>query len=844
MVDFSKLRRRQAKSAPIDPTDIFLRLPKSPGFDDLWSSQADALKQWFNRRTEQDIVIKLNTGGGKTLVGLLIAQSIINELQGPVLYLCPTTQLQGQIIEQSQRYGIPAVPYLTGGGEDLSEDFLGAQAVMVATYHALFNGRSKFGVSGSPGGSIDIQGLILDDAHTAFSNMREIFSLQIQREKHQELYEELTTLFRSDFAQQARQGTYDDTIAGHESSILEVPYISWANRADEVRQRVAEVAVSDFPFVWPLIRDSFGQCHALISREQVAITPIHPILDLFPSFTGCARRVYMSATVADDSSIVRTFDANPDSVSDPISPTSLAGVGERMIIIPDLTRLNKSRVPQVAKQLAERVAQIGGAVILTPSGSSAERWSDVATVCVGDGVASAVGELVARSGNGPYVFPNRYDGIDLPGDSCRLLILSGMPQGTNIYDLFRATVLEGSGTINTNLAQRIEQGMGRGTRGGGDHCVVLLLGRDLVGWVSRASNLNLLTNTTQEQVRVGIEVSAEIASVRDLAETVQMCLDRSPDWTQFHADALADATSHLPVDKAGLKIATAERRYFAQLHAGYSTKAVAIIEKFVHDNKDLEAKLKGWLFELGARAAHQAGDTTNRDRLQREAYSHNRNLQRPAQGTFYSPLLAPTKQAEHIVDHVREFALLGGAVIEFEETADQLVTAATSNQFEESLKRLGQVLGFASERPEKEQRLGPDVLWVQSDQTAWIIEAKSKKQPKNRLTREEHGQMLQSAEWFQTHYEGVNGTRVVVHPNAFATQSVTVGDTMALTLTKLGELVGSVRTLLKELSSEPMSRATMVARCESRLDSLHLRPNQMIEHYLTPFVVPTEKGNT
>ena len=601
MVDFSKLRRRQAKSAPVDPADIFLRLPKAPGFDDLWSSQADALKQWFNRRAEQDIVIKLNTGGGKTLVGLLIAQSIINERQGSVLYLCPTTQLQGQIIEQSQKYGILTVPYVTGGGEDLSEEFLGAQAVMVATYHALFNGRSKFGISGTPGGTVALQGLILDDAHTAFSNMRDIFSLRIQREKHLELYEELTTLFRGDFAQQARQGTYDDIVIGNESSILEVPYISWTNRADEVRQRVAEVAGSDFPFVWPLIRDTFEQCHALVSKDQFVITPIYPIMNLFPSFTGCTRRIYMSATVADDSSIIRTFDAAPDSVSNPISPTSLAGVGERMIVIPELTHLKKSQIPKLGRALVERVSEKAGAVILTSSVASSEQWSDVATVCQGDDVAVAVGELVARSTNGPYAFPNRYDGIDLPGDSCRLLILAGIPQGSNIYDLFRATVLEGSETINTSLAQRVEQGMGRGTRGGGDHCVVLLLGKDLVGWVSRASNLGLLTNTTQEQVRVGIEVSEEISSVADLFETVKKCLNRSPDWTQYHADTLADATSHLQVDQGSLTVAATERRYFEQLQAGYNAKAITIIEKFVQDNKDLEAKLRGWLLELGAR---------------------------------------------------------------------------------------------------------------------------------------------------------------------------------------------------------------------------------------------------
>ena len=38
------------------------------------------------------------------------------------------------------------------------------------------------------------------------------------------------------------------------------------------------------------------------------------------------------------------------SVSNPISPTSLAGVGERMIIIPELTHMPKSRIPTLARR--------------------------------------------------------------------------------------------------------------------------------------------------------------------------------------------------------------------------------------------------------------------------------------------------------------------------------------------------------------------------------------------------------------------------------------------------------------------------------------------------------------
>ena len=59
----------------INPREIFNALPKSPGINDLYASQAEVLDTWFARRTEKDFVVKLHTGGGKTLVALLMAQA-------------------------------------------------------------------------------------------------------------------------------------------------------------------------------------------------------------------------------------------------------------------------------------------------------------------------------------------------------------------------------------------------------------------------------------------------------------------------------------------------------------------------------------------------------------------------------------------------------------------------------------------------------------------------------------------------------------------------------------------------------------------------------------------------
>jgi len=123
----------------------------------------------------------------------------------------------------------------------------------------------------------------------------------------------------------------------------------------------------------------------------------------------------MSATIADTSEIIRTFDANPQSVQNALTSRSLADVSERMILIPDLMPF-KFNVQAAIKKLVDWTSkQDFGAVILVPSDRAALQWSDVATVAEGSQeVEELVGALQAGETFGPAVFANRYDGIDLP----------------------------------------------------------------------------------------------------------------------------------------------------------------------------------------------------------------------------------------------------------------------------------------------------------------------------------------------------------------------------------------------------------------------------------------------
>ena len=55
---------------------------------------------------ERDLAIKMNTGAGKTLVGLLILQSCLNEHRGPALYVTPSPYLAEQVTDQAALLGV------------------------------------------------------------------------------------------------------------------------------------------------------------------------------------------------------------------------------------------------------------------------------------------------------------------------------------------------------------------------------------------------------------------------------------------------------------------------------------------------------------------------------------------------------------------------------------------------------------------------------------------------------------------------------------------------------------------------------------------------------------------
>lgn len=90
MIDFSKRLNSVVKSKKTNPVEIYDSLDRASMTGPLRPLQAKILEKWFcEKKDNKDLIVKLHTGAGKTLIGLLMAQSYINAGQGPAIYICP-----------------------------------------------------------------------------------------------------------------------------------------------------------------------------------------------------------------------------------------------------------------------------------------------------------------------------------------------------------------------------------------------------------------------------------------------------------------------------------------------------------------------------------------------------------------------------------------------------------------------------------------------------------------------------------------------------------------------------------------------------------------------------------
>ena len=90
--------------------EIYDNLDRVASVGPLRPIQEDVLSTWDNDYLDKkDVIIKLHTGAGKTLIGLLALQSRLNMDKGPCIYVCPNIQLAQQVAGDADKFGVKYV---------------------------------------------------------------------------------------------------------------------------------------------------------------------------------------------------------------------------------------------------------------------------------------------------------------------------------------------------------------------------------------------------------------------------------------------------------------------------------------------------------------------------------------------------------------------------------------------------------------------------------------------------------------------------------------------------------------------------------------------------------------
>lgn len=748
-LDFDKLNAGTA-AKQIEPRKIFTTLKRDPRFKRPLDEQADVLDAWYERRNAKDLTLKMNTGGGKTVVGLLCLQSSLNEGIKPAVYITPDNFLVSQVLKEARELGIPATD------DEKDPDFLAGRAILVANVWKLFNARSVFGVGQR---RIPIGCVVIDDAHACLGVVHDQFS--IRANAGTAVYDSLLAIFENDLEHQSPSGLLD-VKAGEYSIVMPVPYWAWQSRQREVIGLLhAQRDSKELQWSWPLLSECIPLCTCIFGGGTVEISPHFLPIDRIPSFATAQRRIYMTATLADDTILVSHFGAVADEVIRPLRPKGGGDIGDRMILAPQ--EINPNFKTDDIRTLVAEVATKRNAVVIVPSKERAKFWDGAQQVLDKNNIEEGIQRL--KNGHvGLTVLVNKYDGIDLPGDACELLVIDGLPEVYGLGERLDMLLLDGTKSQLVRQIQRIEQGMGRGVRSSDDHCVVLLLGGKLTQRMHEPDAEAMFSSATRAQIALGKLVAEQLRgqSLEKLEEIMGLCLEQDDQWVAAGRNAVVNASpiegGHIDTNQVVL------REAFDAARVQRYDLSVNKVQEALNDTTERE--VKGYLKQQLAQYVNFT-DPAEAQPLQLSALADNQRLLKPLAGTTFSRLSAPPSgQSSTAVEFMRRFSEGNDVVIWVNGLLEDLQWGEEgSNRFEAAMYELGLFLGFGSARPEDQFGRGPDNLWALGGGKYLVIECKSGAVGTDRIIKKDTNQLNGSIVWFESTYDQTcSRTPIMVHP--------------------------------------------------------------------------------
>jgi hypothetical protein len=678
-----------------------------------------------------DIALELPTGSGKTLPALLIAEWRRASLGGRVAYACPTIQLAHQVHAEAVRQGIEAVglhgSHHTWETVDAAQ-YDSARAIAITTYSTIFNSNPALTAPDT---------LLFDDAHAGEQFIAAAWSVSVGRFDDPALYQQLLEAIGGELSGmhvQRLQATDPDPLTRSDVRLLPISALRrCAPRVDLVLGAVE----GDLRFRYTMIRSALERCLVFFGWDGFLIRPYIAPTGQHPEFTDAAQRIYISATLGGGGELERAFGRAPIVRLPVPSGWEQRSSGRRFFVFPELLRAVDAR--SVTKAVINEAAK---ALLIAPSG---RRLDEAKTSLVppsvevfGKGDIEKSLDGFRRAPRGVLALANRYDGLDLADESCRLTVLDGLPSGEHLQERFLIRSLRAGRVLEERLRTRVIQGAGRCTRGLKDHSVVVILGDDLTRFLQRAEVRSALRPEIQAEIAFGI-TNSEVTE-EELRAAVRSCLGQDDDWQNEAEPLIAELRRKAyrdspPGTEALAASAGGEVKAWAQLWRGEylaaSQTAVEVAQRLTDGALSPYRAL--WLY-FAAAWEQAAADESSDKALAASARELLRKAHAAAKGTSWLRELALLQPDETVLDPIDDFAVNAVSkhparkfsAAKWAKLAVELsegLAGTDPSAFEQALNSLGSLLGATAYKPGGKGRA--DSVWL-FDQLWWMtIEAKS-----------------------------------------------------------------------------------------------------------------------
>lgn len=523
---------------------MFRDLNRDPLVKYLYSHQDKVLEAYNqNHLQSKDLAVELPTGTGKTLVGLLIAEYRRRVFKERIVFLCPTKQLCFQVNEQARRYGIKTALLVGSQNEydaGLFYEYQQSKAIAVTTYSGVFNSNPRIN---------DPQVIICDDAHAADNYIAALWTLSISRTTHKSLYMSIYRTLESVIPNYVAHRI--ETGGGSRFDEYAVDLVSTIASYDHFLQlsQILEEFVpehEDLRYTWNILSSHLEACSLYISPRAIEIRPLIPPTQTHPSFAGAKQRIYMSATLGEDGDIERVFGVKNIARLPIPEEWHKRSTGRRLILFPCLS--NNQEPVETAIEILRRTNR---ALILVPDNKTLEGWEKKLpkshSIIKSKQIEQNLEPFTKCPKPSVLLLATRYDGIDLPGDDCRFMILDGEPSASGLQEMYLRTGLGASSQLHNRIRTRVTQALGRCTRDESDYSVVVVLGDKLTQRCCTNTLTQGMHPEIQAEISFGLDNSTD-HTTEDFVELAEALLNRVPEWQEAEQEIRKrrDASSKIP----------------------------------------------------------------------------------------------------------------------------------------------------------------------------------------------------------------------------------------------------------------------------------------------------------